>query len=664
MNKQRSRQIFSLAALPLLAILFVALIIISNDVIKGKRFDATEDALYTLSDGTLRLLAHMDEPIRLRLYFSGEQTRDLPYLRLYHQRVSELLEEYERHSRNRLSFESVEPQPFSEEEDQASAYGLQPVPLGEGGESIYFGLVGSNQVDSIETIAFFHPDREEFLEYDLSRLIYTLSNPDKPVVGLLSSLPMGGGFDPMTRQPQEPWVIYQQLDEMFEIRQLDATQLALDDDIDLLIMVHPKNLDDLALYAIDQFALRGGRVLIFLDPHSDADSGAANPMDPMQSMMADKSSQLTRLLEAWGVEMPAQVLLDDQYALQVSMQNSPAPIRHLAILSLDDTAIANEDVMTAQLERINVASSGYFKPIADSSTTLTPLLESSASAMPTDAENVAFLPDPRTLRDYFNPTGDHYTIAARLEGPVKSAFPQGPPGTHNPDDSNKNPAANEADAASGQIEPSMVEKENASATSGAGHLEESVEPLHAVIVADTDLLTNWLWVRVQSLFGQTIATEMANNGAFVVNAVDNLTGSSDLIAIRGRETALRPFEKVESLRREAEARFSEVEKNLKAELEQTELNLRQLQEGRSGDEGGMLLLSQEQQDELGRFMERRSQIRKELREVQHDLRRDINQLGAFLKLINILIMPLLITVLLAVIVKNSRQRKKRVVQTS
>jgi len=210
----------------------------------------------------------------------------------------------------------------------------------------------------------------------------------------------------------------------------------------------------------------------------------------------------------------------------------------------------------------------------------------------------------------------------------------------------------------------MVEKENASATSGAGHLEESVEPLHAVIVADTDLLTNWLWVRVQSLFGQTIATEMANNGAFVVNAVDNLTGSSDLMAIRGRETALRPFEKVESLRREAEARFSEVEKNLKAELEQTELNLRQLQEGRSGDEGGMLLLSQEQQDELGRFMERRSQIRKELREVQHDLRRDINQLGAFLKLINILIMPLLITVLLAVIVKNSRQRKKRVVQTS
>jgi len=664
MNKQRSRQIFSLAALPLLAILFVALIIISNDVIKGKRFDATEDALYTLSDGTLRLLAHMDEPIRLRLYFSGEQTRDLPYLRLYHQRVSELLEEYERHSRNRLSFESVEPQPFSEEEDQASAYGLQPVPLGEGGESIYFGLVGSNQVDSIETIAFFHPDREEFLEYDLSRLIYTLSNPDKPVVGLLSSLPMGGGFDPMTRQPQEPWVIYQQLDEMFEIRQLDATQLALDDDIDLLIMVHPKNLDDLALYAIDQFALRGGRVLIFLDPHSDADSGAANPMDPMQSMMADKSSQLTRLLEAWGVEMPAQVLLDDQYALQVSMQNSPAPIRHLAILSLDDTAIANEDVMTAQLERINVASSGYFKPIADSSTTLTPLLESSASAMPTDAENVAFLPDPRTLRDYFNPTGDHYTIAARVEGPVKSAFPQGPPGTHNPDDSNKNPAANEADSASGQIEPSMVEKGNASATSGAGHLEESVEPLHAVIVADTDLLTNWLWVRVQSLFGQTIATEMANNGAFVVNAVDNLTGSSDLMAIRGRETALRPFEKVESLRREAEARFSEVEKNLKAELEQTELNLRQLQEGRSGDEGGMLLLSQEQQDELGRFMERRSQIRKELREVQHDLRRDINQLGAFLKLINILIMPLLITVLLAVIVKNSRQRKKRVVQTS
>lgn len=611
------RRLFTGGTLAVLAVIFIALILISGALLRGARLDLTDNRLYTLSAGTENLLDKLDEPVNLYFFFSATAARDVPAIRSYATRVRELLEEIAARAGGKVRLEVIDPLPFSEEEDRATAFGLTAVPLGASGETLFFGLAGTNATDGQTVIPFFQPDKEAFLEYDIAKLIHTLADARRPVVGLLSSLPMAPGFNPVTGQASQGWVIDGELRQLFDLRRLDDDVAELPGDMDALVLVHPKNLSDDALYAIDQFVLRGGRLLAFVDPHSDVDPGQGG--EAADALTADRSSDLPRLFEAWGVRYDAgRVVLDAQHALQVQGGADGMPVRHLGFLGLDAASMNQQDVVTADLESINLATAGHFDHAEGAGAQLEALLQSSGQAMTVDAARFRFLADPAELFDGFEPTGQRYVLAARLSGELKSAF---------------------ADR------------------SGENHLATSREPAQIILVADTDLLGDRLWVQVQNFLGQRLFNPFANNGDFVVNAVDNLVGSSDLIAVRTRPASVRPFTVVEDLRRRAEQRFRAKEQELQAELAETEQRLAQLQ--RQGEQGEPIL-TPEQQAELQRFRAEQLRIRQELRQVRRQLDADIQALGAKLKFINIVGMPLLLTfAALGALVLRARRRRAR-----
>lgn len=608
---------YGASALALLALLFIGLVILANYALRGLRADLTENDLYTLAPGTREILKNLDEPINLYFFFSRAAGEQAPYLKIYANRVSELLEELQARSAGKLRLRVIDPQPFSEDEDRASEFGLASIPLGASGDTMYFGLAGTNSTDGRAVIELFHPDKAEFLEYDVARLINQLATPKKPVVGLLTSLPMSADFNPMTGQMREPWAIVSQLDQVVTVRTLSTDLTSVEADIDVLMLVHPKDLSPGALFAIDQFVMRGGRALVFVDPQSEADTSGQEPGNPLAGLGMNRSSSLEPLLSAWGIEFaPNQVVGDPRYALTVTMRMGEQPVRHIGILGLDRSSLAPKDVITAALDNVNVATAGHLKAHAGAAITFEPLLQSSDEAGLLPVERFAMLTDASTLRDGFRPTGERYVIAARASGKLKSAFPNGRP--------------DGADKAATPLPQAPA-------------LAETSKPANVVIVADSDLLTDQLWVRNQSFFGQRFAQAWASNGDLVANAIDNLTGSSALISIRGRASFVRPFDTVEELRRNADDRFRIKEQELEEELRTTEQKLTELQSRRNDQSS--LILSPEQEQELDQFQQKKVQIRKDLREVRHGLAQEIDRLGAVLKIINIGLVPFAVALL-------------------
>jgi ABC-type uncharacterized transport system involved in gliding motility auxiliary subunit len=614
-----NRKLMTGGALAVLAVLFVAVILIGNRLFRGAQVDLTQNHLYTLSQGTKNILADIDEPVHLYLFWSDKETHGIPQLRIYAQRVREMLEEMAARARGKIKLEVIDPQPFSEDEDRATGYGLQAVPAGNNGEKIFLGLAGTNSTNGKSVIPFLQPNKEAFLEYDIAKLIHELTVTHKPAVGLISGLQIGQGFDQATRSLRDPWAIDQQLTQQFDVRQLNAASIkAIDKDIDVLVLIQPKNLPPDAQYAIDQFVMRGGHLLAFVDPEAETDTAGADPNNPQAMMMSDKSSDLPVLFKAWGIEYdPHKVVLDRAHALQISAQPGAAPVPDPAILGFVKSDLNPSDVVTANLDTINVSSAGYFALAKGSKYTLTPLIQTSDDAMPVDSTRVKFLPDPTVLLNGYSPTHERYVVAGRLEGQFSSAFPD-----------RKDP----------------------------GHIAQAKDKGEIVLVADTDLLSDRMWVQVQPFFGQKIMNAFANNGDFFINSVDNLTGSSDLISIRGRATSQRPFTVVEDMKRAAEQNSRGKEQELQQQLADTERKLTELQSGKA--KGSEMILSAEQQNELQGFVQKKVEIRKQLRQVRRDLDKDIDALGARLKFIDIALMPILITI--AALFFAAWKRRKRV----
>lgn len=595
------------------------------------RLDLTQQQLYTLSQGTRNIITALDYPVTLELYFSAGASADLNRLRAYAQRVEEFLHEYEMLSAGRLTVRVIDPEPFSEAEDQAAAYGLQAVPVGNG-DSLYFGLVAKAEVadrgtaeqqptptpaatrENTATLAFLQPDREAFLEYDITQLIDQVQQTDPPVIGLISGLDVRGGFDPRTGQPSPAWMSLDQLDGPYELRSIAANTAQIDDDVDILMLVQPPEMTDATLYAIDQFAMRGGRIMAFIDPLAE------NAPAPGMMGMADQGSadSLNRLLSAWGVQWDSsQVVLDAAHGIVVSQGQGRPPVRHFGLLALDKGSMRDGDVVTAPLETVNVSSSGYFTAAEDATTVITPWLISSTDSALTGAQRMRMGGDLMELQRDFVPSGKQYALAVRVTGSADSAFADGPP---------------------------AVEAGDAAAAEAVAQ-RQSTDQLAVTLVADTDVLSDRLWVQVQNFFGQRIASPWADNGALLVNLADNLSGSADLISLRARGQYSRPFTRVDEIQRLAEQRFLASEKRLQQQLQDTEQQLAELQQQRDED-GGVLTLSAEQQQALERFRQQKVEIRKELRNVQHELDKDIDALGTRLKVINIFVLPLLLTLLL------------------
>ena len=613
----------SIAGLVVALVLLFAVNILSNTVFTAARLDLTENRLFTLSDGTRNILADLKEPITIRLYLSERLARTLPAINSYATRIRGLLGEYERASGGMIEVRIIDPEPFSEEEDRAVGYGLSGVPLEGGQEKLYMGLVGTNSVDDEDIIPFLSTSRESFIEYDITRMAYNLSSPELPVIGLLSSLPLkGAGPHAALRGMQGPeWMVMEQVDKLFEVEVVEANATEIPQNVDVLLLVHPKALSDGTLYAIDQFVLGGGRALVFIDPHSEADR--PQQQQNMAMMAPTRSSELAKLFASWGVESESgKVVGDLQLAAKVRMQ------RDQQILTIDYPVWLNvlpdffdqDDTVTAELGNITFATPGYLQPLEDGTTSFRPLIETSENAALFDAARLA---DPNAdpqdlLRDYL-PVGNPLVLAARIEGPVKSAFPDGPP----------------------PVEAKAGEKEDSAKAEPREHLAESNADVNIIVVADTDVLADRFWVQVQEFLGNRIAIPSAANGAFMVNALDNLVGSSDLISVRNRGSFIRPFERVTDIRRQAELEFRQKEQELMLRLEETEQRLLELEKAKQGGDSS-LILSPEQQQELVQFRQEKVAIRKDLRDVRRNLRRDIDRLDTRLKFVNIALIPILI----------------------
>ena len=642
-----SRMMTATGVVLALALLF-AVNILASRLLGPARIDLTENRLFTLSQGTRGVLASLDEPVTLRLYLSRRELERVPGIGGYADRVRALLQEYERLAGGKLTLHVIDPEPYSEEEDRAVGYGLRGVPLGLDEGIFYFGLAGTNSVDDEEVIPFFAAEREQFLEYDVTKLVYNLSSPKQKVVGLLSSLPIEGQGPPMQAamggMGAPPWMVVDQIRQLFDLRSLHPKLEEIPEDVDVLMLVHPQTLPREALYAIDQYVLRGGRVVAFIDPYSETqqDAMAGGLMPPV----ASRRSEIDELLSAWGVTLGEDVVADLELALKVRMEQGGRVVTfdYPVWMNVTPQTFDQEDIVTGNLANLAFGTPGHLEPAEGATTTFTPLVSTTPRAARfTTAQVAAVTTDPRDLLDEYTSHDRAYTVIARVSGKVGTAFPDGRPVPELSEGDTSETAKEEGDA--GSAPESMAE-----------HLSESTEDAQIVLVADADMLADRFWVVVQEFLGSRIAIPSAANGTLVINALDNLTGSGDLISVRNRGTFTRPFTRVVALKQRAERTFRAKEQELIAQLEETERRLVELEESNQGNDA--LILTDAQRDELVRFRQARVRIGKELREVRRRLRADIEALESWLKFANIGLVPILIglTGLVAGLVRIRRRR--------
>ncbi len=631
------RRRLGIAGLVLAVILFLAVNIFSSGAFRDLQVDLTEDGLYSISEGTEEVLAGLSEPVTLR-YFVSRRLVDLsPGVGTYSQRVLELLQRYVDAAGDKINLEIIDPQPFSTEEDRAVGFGLTGVPLNDAGELGYFGLAGTNTTDDQDVIGFFQPEREPFLEYDLTRLIHNLAEPRKKVIGLVSGIPIDA--DPANQY--KPWHVVEQMKQFFEVKSLGLDP-EITGDIDVLMIVHPFGLSDKTLYAIDQFVMAGGKTMIFVDPFAEegSRSNAAMRLPP------DQGSDLEKLFKSWGIEYSRDRVLGDLDTAQrvsagVDARGRPIITDYVAWLSFEPRHLKADDVITGQLEIINVATAGFLAKAEDATVTFEPLIVSSKAAAAVDAQKFRFQPNPQEILKAFKPEGAELTLAARVSGVLKSAFPDGPP-------EEKDDAADETDAAG-----------NGGAEDAAPvHLKESKESVNMVVVADSDILADSFWLRVQDFFGQRLVLPTASNGAFVINALDNLSGSNALTELRSRGLSNRPFDRVLEIERAASRRFQDRESALNEQLKEVESKLQDLRTKEQA--GGAAILTSEQKEAIEKFRREMIKIRGDLRDVRRALREDIDTLDAWVKVVNIVAMPALIALFAVglLIARNRRTRRR------
>ncbi len=618
----KNKTLYSSGGLMLAAVLATAIIILANASLTNLRIDLTENKLFTLSEGTVNIIQSLEEPVKLDFYFSRDTLLGYPALLNYGNRVRDLLEEYAAKSGGKIKLTVIEPEPFSEEEDQAVASGLQGVSINTAGDRAYFGLTGSNSTDDEASIPFFQDTREAALEYDLTKLIYNLANPQKRVVGVISSLPVFGGPAMGPGQPpQQAWAILGVMSEFFEVRNLGPSPYKLDEDIDVLMVIHPKELKDTAQFAIDQYLLAGGSALFFVDPLAEADRTQPDPQNPMA--IPDLDSDLKVFLDGWGIKVvDSKLAADITSAMRVQTRSARGPQETLYLpwLRLGEDSFNKQDFTTSELKVIHMGTAGIIEQDEDSKVEMSNLIQTTTDSMQLERDLILFQQDPSIILENFESSNQRQSLAVRISGHVASAFPQGKP--------------------------------NASEDDESDYLKEG--DINLIFVADTDILNDMFWVRTQSFFGVEIPQPIANNGDFVINALENLSGNTDLISLRSRGEFSRPFEVVETIRREAEDKFRDRERELQAKLTETEQRILALQR-ESGESD--LILSKEQSAEIDKFQTEQLKTRKELRAVQHELQKNIESLGTKLKFINIGLMPLLI-MFFAIFIGLYKSRKR------
>jgi ABC-type uncharacterized transport system involved in gliding motility auxiliary subunit len=625
----------------LVGVIAVAAIVIGINMFADSRLanvhvDLTQSHIYTLSNGTRQILRGLKEPITLRLFYSRQLGSTVPVYGAYADHVREELREYAAMADGKIKLEFYDPEPFSDTEDRALAYGLQGVPLDQGGTQVYFGLAGGNLEDDERTVPFFQPERERFLEYDLTKLVYELSNPKRPVVGIMSSLPLDG--DPRTMMAMQgqsgagaPYASTMLLRQTNQVKQVPTDAQVIDPDVSVLLIAEAQNLSEATQYAIDQFVMRGGRLMVMVDPWSEAMAATptANGMPP-----ADTSSNLKKLFDAWGIEFdPTKVVgdLTGAWRVRAGQGESNQAVNYVAWFNIRD-GINHDDPATADLQQVTVASSGYLEKAPKATIDFTPLLTSSPQSEVIGVDQVK-MPDPTKILAAFKPSGGPRVIAARIHGVLKSAF-SGPP-----------------ELAKDQKRPANF----------PAYKEQTEGPANLVVVADSDILADRFWVRVSEFFGQQTAMPFSDNGPFLANLVDTLAGGNALVGLRARGNTSRPFVLVNQMRNEAEAQFRRTEQALQKHLDDTEQQLRSLRQGQGGSSKNSedVVITPQQRAAIDAARKDIVDTRQQLRAVQYDLNRNISTLQTELRLFNIVLVPTLVAILAIVLgVVRSRRRAR------
>ena len=612
--------------------------------LRNWRADLTEDGLYSISQSTRKVLSSIDEPITMQVYYTKALGEQAPAYGAHFQRVRTLLERYRDLSGGKLRLTFINPQAFSDAEDRAVGSGLKGIRLNSEGDMAYFGLVATNTTDNVERVEFFAPERERFLEYDLTKLVNALSNPKKKVVGLISGLPLEGGPPTqMTRgQPQPPWAILGQIKEFFELKSLQQDVKEIPSDIDTLMLVQPSAMTPETALAIDQFALKGGRVLAFIDPVPE--------IARVFSMGRDtpKATELEKLLNGWGITIDtSKVAADIAQARRVQFGGGqgqqPSVTEYVVWLALDKRALDANDSIVATVESINAASMGSLGIAEKSSLKMQPILQTTERGTLVDADKVSMRPDPLGLLRGYQPGGKRLVLAGRFNGDAPTAFPNGiePPKAETKDEDKKDGDAAKAEGDKKEPEKNEAEKKAEEKPAQPKGTPPPIKTgkLNVIVVADTDLLHDQFWLDERDFLGQKIQIPLAHNAVLVVNALENLTGGEALRDLRGRGVKARPFTVVDEIKRDAEKQYREKEQELQNKLKETEQKLQGIQQK---GEGGNIILTDKDRETIEKFRSEMLSTRRELRDVKLALNQDIDRLGATLKFVNIAAVPLLI----------------------
>ena len=620
--------------LVLLFIMFVAINILSSGWFTSGRLDLTKDKLYTLSGSTIQLLERVEEPVIFRLYLSAGLAQAVPHLGIYANRVRDLLREYESVSNGMVKLEVLDPAPFSSIEDRAVAAGLRGIPAVSGGDNMYFGLVGSNTTDDIEKIPFIQIDREAFLEYDLSKMVYALVTEKPTVVGILSTLPTDGTVKITATGQQEPiapYVVRNQIGELFETKFLGKEVDKVPEDINVLLIVHPKNSSKRTLFAIDQYLLSGGKAIIFVDPFAEAEG--------MQGQMLGATiggSSLTEIFKVWGVEYDTKMVIGDRLsARKVVPEAGNRAIEYLPWLELRGPSLDRSSPITSGIDVVAVASAGHIKLSKDSTLNMTPLLTSSPGAGLIAVKDVQGFRNPKKLLREFKPTQKKFIIAGRITGSVKSSFPKGIP---SPEKDNE-----DEQVKSGSAWDSAV-------------LSESKTPLDVILIADADILADRFWVIIRDFAGQRVPVPTANNGDFILNAIEALAGASNLMELRGRGSASRPFKVLQDIQKIASRKFEDKERELRQTISKTEKKLQQLR--RRNPQGSTIVISERDRRDMEIMQREILTSRSELRKVRRSLTEEYQRLEMKLWFLNIALVPILL-ILLALVLAIVRSVKRQ-----
>lgn len=604
--------------------LFLSFNIIIFKVLVNKKIDLTTDKLFTVSENTKSIIKNLSEPISIKLFFSNSLSKELSQIRDYEKRVRELLMSYKKISNKNITIEIIDPRPFTDQEDLANVYGIQGLQLNEEGERFYFGAVFSNSVDDTSVIPFFELDREQFLEYDLTKTIYNLANTKKPNIGLISGLPLVGRVNNSqgNAQYERPFFIYQTLSEFFNVIDLSLEVSEIPQNVDQLLIVHPKNLSDVTLYAIDQFVMTGKGVTIFTDPFSEFDNNLSKP----ESEKDFSNSNLSRLFTSWGFDMkPGMVIGDIVNGRKVSLgpSNDQKIVTYVLWLAIQQNLLSNTDIITSNLDYVFLKSAGSIENLnTNSSLVIEPLISTSKESMLIERYKMQFRADPEQLLKDFQSQDKSYIIGARIKGEFDSAF-------------------------------SMEEIKKIELDTNK-HIN-NIKDANIILFADTDLLSDNTWISEQDMFGRNSITPIADNGRMVVNSIESMSGGRNLIGLRGRGSSNRPFLVIEDLQKIAELSFREKQISLQNELQGTEDKLKEIQSNQLGSSESK---TSEQNKAIEEFQRKILSIRKQLRDVQRQLNADIERLENNIKVLNIWTMPLIVIILYFFIKVFTEKRRK------